>query len=66
VIEEELMGGLTVYLYSASIIYYIIMFICPFLLANECNGGINPIAHFIYVGYSVSAFLFEIFFVLRI
>lgn len=54
-------------LYTNSMVYYIIMFVCPFVFANECwVGGIQYYSHVIYAMYSLITIIFEIRFVLNI
>lgn len=65
-IENELMDRLTITLYLNSLIYYVIMFVCPFVFVNECGEGLNEATHLIYAAYSVMTVLAEVAFVLRL
>ena len=54
------MGPLTWMLYINAFVYYLIMFVCPFVFINTCGEGINPVSHYIYATYAVSNLIFEI------
>ena len=60
------MDGITKKLYLNSVIYYIIMFICPNIFVEECGEGLNYISHIIYIAYAVLTFIFEIHTALKI
>ena len=60
------MDGLTWTLYLSSFVYYLVVFVCPFILVEECGGGLNPTSHFIYLAYSLWAVLIEVYYVLKI
>jgi hypothetical protein len=66
IIEDELMDQMTSLLYLNSFVYYIIMFVCPVVFVEECNGGINMISHYIYVAYSLATIWMEVWCVLKI
>lgn len=54
-------------LYVNAICYYIIMFICPFVFANDCvTGGIQVWSHIIYAIYSLITIFLEIILVFKI
>ena len=57
---EENMGHITFWLYLNSFIYYVIMFICPFVFVNECGAGINLLSHVVYSMYSISTIVLEL------
>ena len=63
---EEMMPSMTRVLYINSIVYYIIMFVCPFVFVNECGLGMNMTAHYIYMVYSLATAFFEGITVIRI
>ena len=65
-LEDNFIGGFTTWLYFNSLIYYIIMFVAPLTLANECGGGLQPAVHYIYAGYAVLTFIGELVVVCRI
>ena len=65
-LEEEMMDWITIALYINSLVYYIIMFIAPFIFVNECGEGLSNTSHFIYAGYSFCTCFLEIFVVLSI
>ena len=60
------MDQMTLLLYLNSFIYYIIMFVCPIVFVNECNGGMNMITHYIYIAYSLATIYMEVWCVLKI
>ena len=60
------MDTITWNLYFNSFIYYIIMFICPFVFVEPCGGGVNPISHMIYLVYALLSGIFEVRTVFRI
>lgn len=60
------MPAMTLSLYINSLIYYIIMFVCPMLFVNECGKSLNMVSHFIYIAYSMINWIVEIFFVIWI
>lgn len=47
------MKGLTCYVYTNSVIYFLIVFILPFLLVKDCGEGLDPMCHMIYGFYSI-------------
>ena len=53
-------------LYFNSLVYYVIMFVCPFAFANECGEGLNPMTHGIYALYSLATICSEVALVLKI
>ena len=63
---EEKMGKITFLLYLNSFIYYIIMFVCPFVFVNECGFGLSLVSHMIYGLYSISTIVLELAMVLWI
>lgn len=65
-VEKEIMPTMTLSLYINSLIYYIIMFVCPMLFVNECGKSLNLVSHAIYATYSLFNWCVEIFIVLRI
>jgi hypothetical protein len=60
------MDSMTWALYINNVMFYIIMFICPFIFINPCAQGYNNISHVIYGIYSVWTIFLEVFLVLRI
>ena len=65
-IEDELMDEITTSIYINSFIYYIIVFVCPNVLVEECGGGIKTSSHLIYAVYSFLTALAEIIIAKRI
>lgn len=63
---EKQMGRIQMFLYVNSFIYYIIMFVCPFLFVNDCGKGLNYISHIIYAVYSLATIILETYSVLWI
>lgn len=60
-LEENFMGKLGVFLYVNAFVYYIIMFVCPFVfVSQECGGGLHFSSHLIYMLYSVVNAIFEV------
>lgn len=53
-------------LYLNSLIYYFIMFGCPFLFRDECSVGVQLTTHFIYGSYSIFTIILEIMMVYNI
>jgi hypothetical protein len=53
-------------MYFNALVYYVIVFVCPFLFAKKCGKGIKYEAYYIYGGYSVYTLLFELFTLLRL
>lgn len=60
------MDGFTFTLISNSVIYYIIMFVCPLVFVRPCGKGLSNVSHFIYASYSLTTVVAEILLVLRI
>ena len=60
------MDNITWRLYLNSIIYYIIMFVCPFVFVEPCGGGVNPVSHLIYATYAIIQAIFEVHTVIKI
>ena len=60
VIENEYMPSLTGHFYFNSLIYYVIMFGAPMIWANECGAGLSNTTHYVYAGYVVITFIFEL------
>ena len=50
-------------LYVSSIAYYIMIFVCPFLLVRECGKGMQPAMHLIYAFYAMLTAALEIWIV---
>jgi len=65
-IEDELMDEITTSIYINSFIYYIIVFVSPNVLVEECGGGIKTSSHLIYAVYSFLTALAEIIIAKRI
>lgn len=65
-IEDEVMDEITLILQINSVIYYIIMFVCPVIFVEECGMGLSDTSHFIYVFYSLLTIIMEVFLVLKI
>lgn len=65
-IENEMMDKLTLLLYINSMVYYIIMFVCPIVFVNECGEGMNIISHIIYLVYSLTTVVIEVAMVIKI
>ena len=57
---EAKMNRVTFLLYFNSIVYYVIMFVCPFIFVNECGNGMSRVSHIIYGAYSLWASIMEI------
>lgn len=53
-------------LYLNSLIYYFIMFGCPFIFRDVCSVGVLLTTHFIYAAYSIFTIMLEIFMVYKI
>ena len=58
-IEDEMMDWMTVALYFNTLVYYIIMFVAPFVFVNECGEGLNNLSHYIYALYSLGTIFLE-------
>ena len=50
---EKNMNWLTVVLYVNAVLFYTIVFSCPFIFGEPCGEGISFTSHKIYAGYSV-------------
>lgn len=59
-VETKIVPRVTYVVYFNSLIYYIIMFVAPLTLANECGKGLQPAVHFIYAGYALFTFIGEL------
>ena len=60
------MDSITVSLYFNSLVYFIIMFVCPFTFVEPCGGGVNPVSHFIYLVYAIISGVWEVWAVFKI
>jgi len=60
------MDEITTSIYINSFIYYIIVFVAPNILVEECGGGIMTSSHMIYAGYSFIQAIAEVIMVKRI
>jgi hypothetical protein len=47
-------------LYLNAFLYYLIMFVCPFVFINPCGEGLNMTSHYIYGTYAIANFIFEL------
>lgn len=60
------MDGITKFQYGNSVIYYIIMFVCPVIFINPCGAGLNAMSHYIYGAYTLLTIISEVLIVLQI
>ena len=67
ILEQSHMGIIGFYLYFFTIIYYAIMFICPFIfVSHECAVGLSHEALWIYGIYALVTAVWEVYTVLKI
>ena len=66
-LEEEQMKIIGIVLYFTTVIYYSIVFVCPFVfVSHECGVGLSHWALYIYFIYAFISSVWEVFSVLRI
>ena len=66
-LEEKHMKPIGIYLYFFTVIYYAIMFICPFVFVHhECAVGLSHHALWIYGIYAIITAIWEVYTVLKI
>jgi len=66
-LEEEMMKTMGFILYFVTVIYYSIVFVCPFVfVSHECGVGLSHWALYTYFIYAFFSSVLEVFTVLRI
>ena len=65
-LEDEQMKFIGIVLYATTVVYYAIVFSCPFIfVSHECGVGLAPQAMWIYGVYAIVTAFWEVFTVLR-
>lgn len=53
-VENEIMENVGTILYINVLMYYFIMFFCPFFFVQECGYGLHSNAHTLYLFYAIT------------